>query len=112
VLPGIDRTSSAEIDNLQRSLKDRFVREGLMIGQFHPTCDEPGVWNQSFRPLRSPIPLLAIRTMVVYDMPFLLGSQAHLGAYLARFAPGIPPALRAQLIAAVGPAKPATESVA
>jgi hypothetical protein len=103
VLPGIDTADSGEIDGLQRSLKDRFVRDGLMIGQFHPACDEPGLWNKSFRPLRAPIPLLAIRTMVAYDLPFLIGSEAHLNGYLAHFAPAIPPNLRALLTAALAP---------
>jgi hypothetical protein len=101
VLPGIETGDSSSLDRLQQSLKDRCVRDGLMIGQFHPACDQPGLWNEDFRPLRSPIPLLAIRTMVQYDLPFLLGSGAHLEAYLSRFAPAIPAHLRRQLTRAL-----------
>jgi hypothetical protein len=101
VLPGVDVGDSSSLDHLQQSLKDRCVRDGLMIGQFHPACDQPGLWNEDFRPLRSPIPLLAIRTMVQYDLPFLLGSGVHLEAYLSRFAPAIPAHLRRQLTRAL-----------
>jgi hypothetical protein len=102
VLEDIDLTDSRELDDLQRSLKDSFVEQGLMIGQFHPKCDQPGLWNDDFRPLRSPIPLLAIRIMVPGDLPFLTGSDVHLAAYFARFAAGIPSELRIQLAIAMG----------
>ncbi len=36
VLPHIDRASSDDLNALQRELKDEFVSNGLMIGQFHP----------------------------------------------------------------------------
>jgi hypothetical protein len=101
VLPGFDRAGSGPLDALQRRLKDAFVREGLMIGQFHPRCEQSGIWNEGFRPLRAPIPLLAIRCMVASDLPFLLDSASHLSAYLNRFAPGIPGHLRRLLVARV-----------
>ena len=42
-----------------------------MIGQFYPGCAENGLWNPDFRPLDSPLPMLAIRHMVESDLPFL-----------------------------------------
>jgi len=101
VLPGFDRTDSSPLDALQRRLKDAFVREGLMVGQFHPHCEQRGLWNEDFRPLKAPIPLLAIRRMVSSDLPFLLGSASHLSAYLDRFAPGIPSHVRRHLVARI-----------
>jgi hypothetical protein len=59
------------IDGPQRRLKPEFVREGLMLGEFHPLSRSPGMRNPSFRPLRSPIPLLVIRHMVESDIEFL-----------------------------------------
>ena len=73
------------IDGLQARLKDFFVREGLMIGQFHPGNDEPGLHSARFRPFRAPVPALAMRVMVSSDAPFLTGTDAHAEAYLARF---------------------------
>lgn len=98
VLPGFDRTDSGPLDTLQRRLKDAFLREGLMVGQFHPRCEQSGLWNEDFRPLKAPIPLLAIRWMVASDLPFLLDSASHLLAYLDRFAPGIPAHVRRLLV--------------
>jgi hypothetical protein len=101
VLPGLDRADSSPLDALQRRLKDDFVREGLMVGQFHPHCEQSGLWSEDFRPLQAPIPLLAIRRMVASDLPFLLGSAGHLSAYLDRFAPDIPSHVRRLLVARI-----------
>jgi Domain of unknown function (DUF6875) len=101
VLPRIDRTDSGPLDALQARLKDTFVRAGLMVGQFHPHCEQSGLWNEDFRPLKAPIPLLAIRQMVSSDLPFLLDSASHLSAYLNRFAPEIPGHVRRLLVARI-----------
>ncbi|AXC11794.1 hypothetical protein ACPOL_2472 [Acidisarcina polymorpha] len=63
--------ASRVIDVPQRQLKPSFVREGLMLGEFHPISRSPGLRNSAFRPLRSPIPLLVIRHMVESDIDFL-----------------------------------------
>lgn len=60
------------IDKVQLSLKKDFVEIGLMLGEFHSTNESPGLRNPDFRPLRSPIPMLAIRHMVESDLPFLI----------------------------------------
>jgi hypothetical protein len=60
------------IDPSQRELKPRFVESGLMLGEFHPHSATPGLRNRYFCPLRSPIPLLAIRHMVESDVDFLM----------------------------------------
>lgn len=74
--------ASTIIDDLQRELKPPFVDAGLMIGQFHARCNEPGLWNTAFRPLRTPIPLLVIRHMVPTDFPFLRHDPVFLASYL------------------------------
>ncbi|WP_371515337.1 DUF6875 domain-containing protein [Kitasatospora sp. NBC_01300] len=98
VLPGLDRADSTALDEAQRKAKDEFVEQGLMIGQFHPVCEEGGLWNHSFRPLRAPVPLLAVRKLLVFDLPFLVADEAHLAHYLARFAPQVPARIRDQLV--------------
>lgn len=98
VLPRLDRRSSAVLDKVQRAAKDAFVADGLMIGQFHPACDQPGLWNPEFKALRAPVPLLAVRKLVVFDLPFLMDDAAHADSYLRAFAPDIPPRIRAQLV--------------
>lgn len=54
-----------------RKLKPSFVQAGLMLGEFHPFNRTPGLRNKDFRPLRSPVPPLAIRHMAESDVDFL-----------------------------------------
>ncbi|WP_414566177.1 MULTISPECIES: DUF6875 domain-containing protein [unclassified Anabaena] len=79
------------IDVVQKQLKPLFVESGLMLGEFHNYNETPGLHNSDFRPLRSPIPMLAIRFMVESDLPFLQNVEdplyriKYLQAYLKRF---------------------------
>ena len=79
------------IDSIQQKLKPLFVESGLMIGEFHRRNQSPGLHNPNFRPLRSPIPLLAIRFMGEFDLPFLQSPYdpylriRYLEAYLKYF---------------------------
>jgi hypothetical protein len=91
VFPGLDNPDGyAVIDSCQKELKPRFVTMGLMVGQFYKTCQEQGLRNPNFQPLKSPIPLLAIRYMVKSDIAFLRKSSEFLAAYNARFAAQTP----------------------
>lgn len=92
----------SEVDDLQRRLKSTFVQEGLMVGQFHDECEEPGLWNPNFPALRSPLPLLAIRHMVTSDFAFLTADPAWIASYLARFAPEVPGHVRKSMVELIG----------
>ena len=85
------------IDEAQKKLKQKSIPIGLMIGQFYPECEEPGIWNPEFRPLQSPLPLLAIRNMVSSDFPFLATKTKWLDEYFKRFAPAIPASIRSMI---------------
>lgn len=92
MLPHVDPVDPTPLDDLQRVAKDDFVN-GLMIGQFHPTCETLGsVWNPDFPALRAPIPLLAIRKLVVFDLPFpdspLVGSSSPIAGKPAKYSLG------------------------
>jgi hypothetical protein len=72
ILPDVsEEDAPVMVDETHRRLKAEFVASGLMIGKFHPASGQGGLRNPGFRPLRSPIPLLAIRHMVGSDLPFL-----------------------------------------
>lgn len=72
ILPDVAEEDAVEVvDETHRRLKASFVASGLMIGKFHPRSAQGGLHNPGFRPLRSPVPLLAIRHMVDSDLPFL-----------------------------------------
>lgn len=89
-VPQCDPTSTDAIDALQRMLKDEFISEDLMVGQFHPLHPEPGLWSDDFRPLVAPAPAIAIRRLVASDLPFLVSRPEWVRKYLDRFAPAVP----------------------
>ena len=97
-----DLVDVAMIDAIQQALKPDFVEAGLMVGQFYDGCAEHGLWNADFRPLQSPVPLIAIRHMVSSDFAFLNTSPVWIEAYLRRFAPTIPSPVRAVLAGRFG----------
>ncbi|MFE9458878.1 tryptophan 2,3-dioxygenase [Streptomyces californicus] len=73
------------LDRAQHLLKREAVREGLMVGQFHPDCPEPAHWNPSFAVSRSPLPLVAIRHMAFHDILFLHADPVLFAGYQKRF---------------------------
>ncbi|WP_121155450.1 DUF6875 domain-containing protein [Micromonospora pisi] len=103
------------VDRAQERLKPQYVAEGLMVGEFHAGPPEKaGLWNVDFRPLYSPVPLLAIRHMVSSDFPFLADDADAVAAYLRLFGANTPPALRTRVSAAArefGLSLPAPEPV-
>lgn len=90
VLPKLHCREGFElVDRAQQVLKPDFVPHGLMVGQFHPFCEEPGVRNELFRPLKCPVAMLVLRYMTRYDLPFL-AAPAYFNAYKARFGDDVP----------------------
>lgn len=56
-----------------------------MIGMMHDASDAPGLWNPDFRPLRSTMPVLAIRHLVEQDAPFAALHPFLIPPYLLKF---------------------------
>jgi hypothetical protein len=93
VFPNLGPDGAGVVDEVQSRLKKDFVDMGLMLGEFHAANQSPGLRNAEFRPLRSPIPMLAMRHMVDSDLPFLLryvyapeARASFLRSYLFRLA--------------------------
>jgi hypothetical protein len=59
------------MDDVHAAIKPAFVANGLMLGQFYPSCPFEGIYNQSWLALTSPIPAFAARYMVRHDRPFI-----------------------------------------
>ncbi|HWM03299.1 MAG TPA: hypothetical protein VNP92_13285 [Actinophytocola sp.] len=98
LFPELTRPDLPIVDAAQRMLKQTYVSRGLMIGEFHDgPPDKAGLWNAEFRPLQSPVPLLAIRHMVATDFPFLSLDDDHVAAYLQLFGDRVPPHLQSQV---------------
>jgi hypothetical protein len=92
------------IDATQKKLKPAFIKQELMIGQFHSLSEEPGVRNPLFRPLKCPVPLLAIRSITAGDVVFMrtengVYDKDYLKSYLRTFAKGLPPSFVEELAA-------------
>merc|ERR1712182_75942 len=86
VFPDIPISHANEvIDATQNRLKDLFVKEGLMLGEFHLLNNSAGLRNPDFFPLRTPDPALAIRHMVSSDLPFLKTKKTWIESYLKQF---------------------------
>lgn len=96
LLPSI--TNYQIIDQAHDLLKSDFISNGLMIGQFYPGCDAPGLWNPSFHPLDAPIPMLVVRHMVATDFPFLASRRDWVERYLRKFAPTLPSGVRSAIV--------------
>ena len=93
--------ANAIVDVTQARLKPRYVAEGLMLGEFHDgPPDKGGLWNADFRPLHSPVPLLAVRHMVSSDFPFLADDADAVATYLRLFGANVPTMLRSRVDAA------------
>ena len=86
----IDEDGVAALRAAQRRLTLPCLWDGLMIGRFHPRSEDEGLWNRDFRPMRAPIPLLAVRHLVRNDAPFALRHPALLASYLCRYATAAP----------------------
>jgi hypothetical protein len=69
----------------QNRLRHHSILRAKMIGCFEPNSPDAGLINADFRPLRSPIPLLAIRALVENDAPFVRRNPLLTPIYLAKF---------------------------
>jgi hypothetical protein len=89
VIVGFPACASQDGIAMLQRVQDRHKLYSLarnrMIGLMHAQSDAPGLWNAAFRPLRAPLPVLAIRHMVEQDAPFAARHPLLLLPYLARF---------------------------
>jgi hypothetical protein len=69
----------------QQSMRLLSFRRARMIGLLHADADEPGLWNAAFRPLRSPLPIVAIRSLVPADAAFVMRHPVLAPAYLFNY---------------------------
>jgi hypothetical protein len=69
----------------QRRFKYYAVFNFRMIGFLHPFSETGGLWNPDFRPLRAPMPTIALRCMVEQDAPFIATHRLQWAPYLIKF---------------------------
>lgn len=80
-----DQDGIAMLKRIQRRHRFYSLARARMIGMMHAGSEDRGLWNPDFRPLRSPMPVLAVRHLVENDAPFAALHPALMVAYLARF---------------------------
>ncbi len=80
-----DEEGVKTLSRVQKSLRLTSFLRGRMIGVFHANAPEPGLWNKDFRPLRAPLPLVAIRSLVAADAAFVLRHPLLAPAYFYNF---------------------------
>ncbi|MFE7896721.1 DUF6875 domain-containing protein [Streptomyces sp. NPDC057424] len=85
VLPDLPPETFGLLDEAHAQVKTESVERGLMIGQFHPDCDEPAARNPAFKVSRAPVPLVAVRAMAVHDILFLGERADWFAQYDRRF---------------------------
>ncbi len=72
IFPDVEPSKAHDIiDEVQVRVKELFVAQGLMVGEFHAANNASGLRNKDFFPLRTPYPCLAIRHMVPGDFVFM-----------------------------------------
>ena len=85
VMPAMDAEGWKRLDAVYEHLKVFAVERGVMVGQFHPRCDERAVRNPDFRVSVAPVAMLAIRYMAPHDILFLHRSARWFKEYDSRF---------------------------
>jgi hypothetical protein len=85
VMPRLDAEGWERLDAVYEHLKDFAVERGVMVGQFHPRCDERAVRNPDFKVSVAPVAMLAIRYMAPHDILFLHRSERWFKEYDSRF---------------------------
>ena len=61
----------AELVETHRLMKEYCVRRQLMLGALWPSNQAPSLHSEDYFPLRTPVPSLVVRDMVVGDLRFL-----------------------------------------
>jgi hypothetical protein len=85
VLTGMPGDLWSLLDSVHADLKPPAVARGLMLGQFHPASNGGAVHNADFLVLRSPYPLIVVRSMAPHDVLFLHHRPDLFRPYAQRF---------------------------
>lgn len=80
-----DAAGIAALHGVQNAMRHHSIVRARMIGLFEPASEAAGLINPAFRPLRAPVPALAIRMLVEQDAPFVLRNPLLAPIYLAKF---------------------------
>ena len=80
-----DRAQGVFDDVLQQLAVPSYVDDGIVFGPFYEGNEGTAIYNSSFRPFQSPVPLLFVRHGVVSDWKFFLDNEDWLNLWAGRF---------------------------
>jgi hypothetical protein len=78
----------AMLDRVYARHKYYTLLRSRMIAFFHPGSGTHGLWNPAFRPMQSPVPVLAVRYLIEQDAAFAAKHRLMTAPYLLRFGVG------------------------
>ena len=68
IFPDISLDQTTEcIDGVQEICKPFYVRQGLMLGEFHLRNNSTGLRNQHFYPLRTPVRFFVFYSQYIHN---------------------------------------------
>ncbi|RYF09355.1 MAG: hypothetical protein EOO40_07045 [Deltaproteobacteria bacterium] len=79
-------SGGAVVDEVHTRQKSSLMRRGIMLSNFHPLCDKPGIKNAAFTLYKAPFPCIVMRHMSLHDIIFLSHNRPGFAAYHRRFA--------------------------
>jgi len=80
-----DRAQGVFDEVLEQLAVPSYAEDGLVFGRFYVGNEGTAIYNSSFRPFQSPVPLLFVRHGVVSDWKFFLDDDQWLGLWARRF---------------------------
>jgi len=85
LVPDLPHADDELLDHVQAAVRTSLAEQGMMLGQFHPHCDQGAARDPGFPVSRSPLPMLALRWMALHDILFLHDDPRRFAAYDRRF---------------------------
>jgi len=70
---------------LEQLSASSYADEGIIFGPFYEGNEGTALYNASFRPFQSPVPLIFVRQTVVSDWKFFVDDENRLGPWAHRF---------------------------
>ena len=90
VIPGARGQRLLDATHPDREIKNELLRQGILVGEFFPSCPFATTFNPRLFALRSPAPMYVLRPFIEGDWRFICKVPAWQQTYRARF--GEPPA--------------------
>jgi hypothetical protein len=80
-----DRATQFLADVLDRLAIPSYAKDGFVMGPFYEGNEGTAIYNASFHPFTSPVPLLLVRQAVVSDWKFFLDNDEWLDLWAGRY---------------------------